>query len=62
MQNVCLNLCFNKTLVASKFSREKRNKVPTGERDFSLLHSVQIGSGAHITSYPMGTVGSFPGG
>jgi hypothetical protein len=30
-------------------------------QDFSLLHIVQIGSGAHPASYPMGTGGSFPG-
>jgi hypothetical protein len=29
---------------------------------FSLLHSVQTGSGAHPASYPMGTGCSFPGG
>jgi hypothetical protein len=28
-------------------------------KDFSLLHSVQPGSGAHPASYPMGTGGSF---
>jgi hypothetical protein len=26
------------------------------ETDFSLLHTVQSGSGPHPTSYPMGTV------
>jgi hypothetical protein len=31
-------------------------------QEFSLLHVVQAGSGAHPTSYPMGTRGSFPGG
>jgi hypothetical protein len=31
-------------------------------RDFSLLHVVQTGSGAHPASYPMGTDGSFSGG
>jgi hypothetical protein len=31
-------------------------------QDFSLLHSVQTGSGAHPASYQMGTGGSFPGG
>jgi hypothetical protein len=31
-------------------------------QQFSLIHVVQTGSGAHPTSYPMGTVGSFPGG
>jgi hypothetical protein len=30
--------------------------------NFSLRHRVQTGSGAHSTSYPMGTRGSFPGG
>jgi hypothetical protein len=28
---------------------------------FLPLHSVQIGSGAHPFSYPVGTEGSFPG-
>jgi hypothetical protein len=28
--------------------------------EFSLLHVVQIGSGAHPASYPIGTVGPFP--
>jgi hypothetical protein len=28
--------------------------------DFSLLHSIQTCSGAHLASYPMGTGGSFP--
>jgi hypothetical protein len=31
-------------------------------QDFSLLHSVQAGSGAHTASYPMGIGGSFTGG
>jgi hypothetical protein len=31
-------------------------------QDFSLLHSVQTGSGAHTASCTMGTGGSFPGG
>jgi hypothetical protein len=36
-------------------------RVPVGTR-FSPLHNVQIGSGAHSASYPIGTGGSFPGG
>jgi hypothetical protein len=36
-------------------------QFPAGVR-FSLLHSVQSGSGAHPASYPLGTGGSFPGG
>jgi hypothetical protein len=29
-------------------------------QEFSFLHVVQTGSGAHPVSYPMGTGGSFP--
>jgi len=29
------------------------------DRDFSLHHRVQTGSGAHKASYPKGTMGSF---
>jgi hypothetical protein len=29
-------------------------RVPVGQ-EFSLLHVVQTGSGAHLASYPMGT-------
>jgi hypothetical protein len=35
--------------------------VPVGS-EFSLLHIIQTGSGAHPASYPMGTGGSFLGG
>jgi hypothetical protein len=31
-------------------------------QEFSLLHVVQTGSGAHPVSYPMGPGGYFPGG
>jgi hypothetical protein len=38
-------------------------RVPVESRkEFSLLHVVQTGSGAHPTSYPVGTGGSFPKG
>jgi hypothetical protein len=33
-----------------------------GARDFSPLHSIQAGAGAHSAPYPMGTGGSVPGG
>jgi hypothetical protein len=39
-----------------------RVRFPTGAGNFSLHHCVQTDSGAHPTSYPMGTRGSFPGG
>jgi hypothetical protein len=29
-----------------------------GEKDFSLIHSVKTGFGAHPASYPMGTGGA----
>jgi hypothetical protein len=35
---------------------------PEGAIHFFLLHSIQTGSGAHLASYPMGTMVSFPGG
>jgi hypothetical protein len=35
-------------------------RFPAGERCFSLLHSVQTGSGAHPAFYTKGTVGFFP--
>jgi hypothetical protein len=39
-----------------------RVRFPAEDGSFSLHHRVQIGSGAHPASYPMGTRGSFPGG
>jgi hypothetical protein len=36
-------------------------RFPAGARDYSFLHSDQTGSGAHPTSYPMGTRDSFQG-
>jgi hypothetical protein len=35
-------------------------RLPVGERDVSLLHSVQTGSGVHPASYPMGIGGALP--
>jgi hypothetical protein len=37
-------------------------RFPGWIKDFSLLHSIQSGSGVHPASYLMGTAGSFPGG
>jgi hypothetical protein len=36
-------------------------RFPTGARDFSLLHRVQISPRVQLASYPMGPGGSFPG-
>jgi hypothetical protein len=41
--------------------RGSRVRFPEGAWNFSLHHSVQNGSGAHLASYPMGTRVSFPG-
>jgi hypothetical protein len=41
--------------------RSSRVRLPAGAGNFSLLHRVQTGSGAHPASYPVGTRGSFPG-
>jgi hypothetical protein len=37
-------------------------RFPAGAGNFSLLHSVQTGSGVHPASYPMSTGGSLPRG
>jgi hypothetical protein len=42
--------------------RGSRVRFPAGAGNFSLHYRVQDGSGAHTTSYPVGTRGSFPGG
>jgi hypothetical protein len=38
--------------------RGSRVRFPAGAGNFSLHHRVQNGSGAHRTSYPMGTKGT----
>jgi hypothetical protein len=42
--------------------QHSRVQLPAGAGNFSLHHCVQNESGAHPTSYPMGTRGSFSGG
>jgi hypothetical protein len=37
-------------------------RLPAGDRNFYLQHSVQTGSGVRPASHQMGTRGSFPGG
>jgi hypothetical protein len=41
--------------------RGSRVRFPSGAGNFSLHLRVQNGSGAHPSSYPMGTRDSFPG-
>jgi hypothetical protein len=40
---------------------DDRGSIPGRGKTFSLLHSIQPGSGAHPSSYPMGKRGNFPG-
>jgi hypothetical protein len=42
--------------------RGSRVRFSAGAGNFSLHHRVPNGSGAHPASYPMGAMGSFPGG
>jgi hypothetical protein len=42
--------------------RGSRVRFPVGAGNFSFHHCVQNGSGAHPTSYPMGTRVCYPGG
>jgi hypothetical protein len=37
------------------------NRFFVGARDFFVLHNIHMTSEAHLASYPIGTVGSFPG-
>jgi hypothetical protein len=39
-----------------------RVQFPAQEKDISLLHTVKTTSGAHLASYPVDIVRSFPGG
>jgi hypothetical protein len=48
--------------MAAGYGLDDRGSIPGGAGNFSLPHRVQIGSGAHPASYPMGTRGSFSGG
>jgi hypothetical protein len=46
--------------IATGFGLDGKIQFLAGARDFSLLHSTQTGSGAHPTSFSMGTGVSFP--
>jgi hypothetical protein len=43
------------------YGLDSRGSIPGRGKRFFLLHSVQTGSGAHPSSYPMSTGGPFPG-
>jgi hypothetical protein len=42
-------------------SRRSGVRIPAGAEKFSLYHLIQTGSGGHPASYPLDTMGSFPG-
>jgi hypothetical protein len=44
------------------YGLDSKGLIPGRATDFSLLHSVQTGPGAHPSSYIAGTGGSFSGG
>jgi hypothetical protein len=48
--------------IVSDYGLDDRGSIPGRAEDFSSSPCVQTGSGAHPTSYPMGTGGPFPGG
>jgi hypothetical protein len=48
--------------IASGYGLDDRGSISGTASDFSPLHRVQNGSGAHPAAYPMGTRGSCPGG
>jgi hypothetical protein len=56
--------CFSQSLqLKVRLVPTRRSEFESQWRqEFSLLHVVQTGSGAHPVSYPMGTGGSYPGG
>jgi hypothetical protein len=51
----------HKTLVgiATDYGLDGQGSVPDRDKRFSVIHSIQTGSGVHPASYTMGTGGSF---
>jgi hypothetical protein len=47
--------------IVTGYGLDGRVSIPCRDISSSLLHIVQIGSGAHTASYPKGTGGSFLG-
>jgi hypothetical protein len=48
--------------IATGYALNGWDSIPGKDKTFSLLHSVQTGSGAHPAPSPVGTGSSFPGG
>jgi hypothetical protein len=47
--------------IETGYGLDGRGSIRVRDKDVSLHHRVQTGSGAHPASYPMGTVGFVPG-
>jgi hypothetical protein len=47
--------------IATGYGLDGRSSILNRDRDFSLLHSVQTDSRAHLAAYPVGTGSSFRG-
>jgi hypothetical protein len=58
----CYYYYYHQFGIATGYGLDGRGSIPGEARDFSLLHSIQTGSGTHLASHSMGTAGSFPGG
>jgi hypothetical protein len=48
--------------MATDCSQDGRDSILSRTKEFSVLHSLQTGTGAHPVSYPMSTGTYFPGG
>jgi hypothetical protein len=51
-------MCDSSVAIVTDYELAGRGSISSRGRDFSLLHTVQIVSGAHPNSYPVGTAGS----
>jgi hypothetical protein len=47
--------------IVTGYGLDGRGSIPGRDKIFSLLHIVQISSGAYTASYPKGTGGAFHG-
>jgi hypothetical protein len=56
-----LNTADGSVGTATGYELKNRDSIPDSGKRFSLLHSVQTGSGAHTASYYMDNGSSFPG-
>jgi hypothetical protein len=53
---------FRSVSVVTDYGLDGRGVIPSKDKDFSLPHHIQTGSGAHLASCLMNTKGSHPRG